>query len=358
MKRLFAFFLLGVFLLSITGCATEDVSSSVDEVQTIYAESSDTMETDQEKQFQETTSAPDYSGQILLTVSKLTFSVVGEQEDVYCGTLPREAITWTSADESIVWINNGIATAVGVGQTTVYAQYGDQKLECTVGCLAESRDALNSMSEMVLHSPRKYPPVGDGQPCSYFDDAVIIGDSVSYSLLLWAAETGGMGNATFLVRGGNSITGYVNYYNTISFQGAERTIEEAVALSGAKKAFIMMGVNDLGFMSVDQTVENLGIMIDRIREQSPEIEIYLESCLPVWDAGKQATKNVDVEAFNAALIAYAGENNFPYIEVASYVKDHTSGMAECYCSDFTSHMNYDGTDAWMQALKLFAQTQE
>lgn len=358
MKRIFTFFLLGVFLLSVAGCAANDTSATADSLPTITTSASATVENHDETQDQETTSSPSYDGQILLTVSKLTFSVVGEQEDIYCGTLPREAITWTSADESVIWIDNGIAKAVGVGQTTVYAQYGDQKLECTIGCLAETRGELNGMADKILHSPRKYPPVGDGQPCSYFDDAVIIGDSVSYSLLLWAAETEEMGNATFLVRGGNGITGYVNYYSTISFQGAERTIEEAVALTGAKKAFIMMGVNDLGFMTVEQTVENLDIMIDRIREQSPGIEIYLESCLPVWDAGDQATKNTDVEAFNAALMAYAQENDIPYIEVASYVKDHTGGMAECYCSDFTTHMNYDGTDAWMQALKLFAQTQE
>jgi hypothetical protein len=55
--------------------------------------------------------------------------------------------------------------------------------------------------------------------------------------------------------------------------------------------------------------------------------------------------------------AYAEEKDYHYVDVASYIVDHTGGMAKAYCADFSTHMNYEGIDAWMQVLKLYAKTQ-
>lgn len=298
-----------------------------------------------------------YEGDLYLTISSIMFSLPGETEDIYCGTIPREEITWTSGDESVVVVENGVLTAAGVGETTISAQYQDQYIECQAGCLASSEEELENCSIDVLQSPRKKPPVGDSQPCHFFDDAAIIGDSVTYGLCLWAGQTGELGDATFLVRGGMSLNRWALGSGTVSYQGKNYPLDKAVAASGVKKIFIMMGANDLGFKTVEETIENVDILMERILALCPDMEIYLESCLPVWDAGKQAAKNAIVEEYNLALQAYAEEKGFHYLEVASYIKDHTGGMAKSYCSDFSVHMNYDGTDAWMQALKLYGWTQ-
>ena len=315
---------------------------------------SETQETTEETETVATEA--EITGELLLTVSKLTFSVVEESEDIYCGTLPRDVITWESSDESVVLINDGVATAVGVGTATVTAQFRDQKIECEIGCLANTREELEALPMDVLNQPKKIPPVGDGQPCHFFDDAAVIGDSVSYSLVLWATQTGEMGDCDFLVRGGNGILGYVNHYKTINYQGLELSIEDAVEMVAPKKLFIMLGVNDLGFMTVEETMDAFRTLMDMIMERCPDAQVYLESLHPVWEDGIQGTKNADVNAYNELLKAYAEEMGYHYVEVSSYVMDHTGGMAKPYCADFSTHMNYEGIDAWMQALKLYGKT--
>ena len=364
MKRLIALLLALLLTFGLFGCSQDEkktgpavendvVTKQPKEENQAEMEqaSSETVET---AQSQETASSEtEISGELLLTVSKLVFSVVDESEDVYCGSLPRDVILWESADENIALVNDGVITAVGVGTTTVTAQFRDQVMSCEIGCLAQDQEELETQSKDVLNSPKRYPPLSDGQPSHFFDDAAVIGDSVSYSLVLWANQTGEMGECTFLVRGGNGILGYVNNYKRIGYQGEELRIEDAVERVAPGKLVIMLGVNDLGFMSVEETMDAFRILMERITERCPDAEVYLESLLPVWDAGIQNTKNVDVVAYNELMKAYAEEMGYHYLDVAAYVIDHTGGMAKPYCADQSTHMNYEGIDAWMQALKLY-----
>ena len=368
MKRFIALLLAFVLAFGLFGCSQEennpgpavqnDVTSEPAKEADQTTEGMPSSEPEETTEETETVATEaEITGELLLTVSKLTFSVVEESEDIYCGTLPRDVINWESGDESVVLVNNGVVTAVGVGSTTVTAQFRDQKVECVIGCLANDQEELETLSMDILNEPKKIPPVGDGQPCHFFDDAAVIGDSVSYSLVLWATQTGEMGDCTFLVRGGNGILGYVNGYKTINYQGLELSIEDAVEMVTPKKLFIMLGVNDLGFMTVEETMDAFRILMERIMERCPDAEVYLESLLPVWEDGIQGTKNADVNAYNELLKAYADEMGYHYVEVASYIMDHTGGMAKPYCADFSTHMNYEGIDAWMQALKLYGKTQ-
>lgn len=305
----------------------------------------------------ESASEPVAQGTVYLNAASMTFTLVGESDDLYCGSIPRELITWDSADETVAVVENGVVTAVGVGSTTISAEYQGQRLECAVGCLVNEESEIADLPMEIKNAPKKIPPANDGQVCHFYDDAGFIGDSVSYSLLLRANQTREFGSATFFVRGGNGIAGYVNRYKTIGFRGQEYTIEEAVALSGVKKIFVMIGVNDLGFMSVEETMAYYTTMMDNILALSPDLEVYLESLLPVIDTGIQGAKNSHVNALNDLLKVYAEDNGFHYIDVAPYIRDHTGNMPLAYSSDASTHMNYEGTDIWIQVLKLYAATQ-
>lgn len=46
--------------------------------------------------------------------------------------LKREEITWTSSDESVATVENGVVTAVKNGNVTITASFGDQKIECKI----------------------------------------------------------------------------------------------------------------------------------------------------------------------------------------------------------------------------------
>lgn len=90
-----------------------------------------------------TTAPPASGGTIVVNPNPLmnrkdfTLSSVGKTWDLYKGTdmsetVNADQIEWSSADESVCTIVNGVVTATGAGETKVYAKYGDEAYECIV----------------------------------------------------------------------------------------------------------------------------------------------------------------------------------------------------------------------------------
>ena len=349
MKKCLVLCMAASLLLGLFGCAAEDTTPPETTVipETTAAVVTEPVETE-----------PVYVGDLFFSVSEITFSIVGESEDIYVGTSPREQITWGSEDESIVTFQDGILTAVGVGSTTVYAEYGQQRLTCAVSCLAQTQEELDAMDDEILRSPKRKPPIIENPPLEYFDDAAVVGDSISYIMFQYETKHGLMGNPLFLARGGTSLNGLVLYYKNIFYKGQEMKIEDAVAKSGVKKLFIMMGNNDVGYRSIEATMESWDIMLERIFAQSPDVEIYIQSCLYEWEELYSTNaKNQKIDQYNEELIRYCEENGYHYVDIHQYVEDHTNRMASIYSMDKGIHLNETGCIMWMQALNAYAQLQ-
>lgn len=65
-----------------------------------------------------------------------TLNSKGATWKIYDGDIPVKQITWTSDDEKVATIKDGVVTAVGFGVTKVHAEYSGTKLSCTVRCSA------------------------------------------------------------------------------------------------------------------------------------------------------------------------------------------------------------------------------
>ncbi len=77
----------------------------------------------------------------MLTRMELEFTAAGESWELYAGSVALEEIVFSSDDELVATIDeNGVATAVGEGQTVVYAQYGDQIVSCNISCVFKDED--------------------------------------------------------------------------------------------------------------------------------------------------------------------------------------------------------------------------
>lgn len=301
---------------------------------------------------------PAPTGTLLLSVSHIDFSLVGESEDVYLGTVPAEAVTWEIEDPAVATFENGVLTAVGVGTTTARAIFGDQMLECQVGCLAQTQEELDKLDAEILTAPKRYPPEVDESATEFFADAAIVGDSISYVLFQYETKNGGLGHPLFLVRGGSSLFGFVLRSKNVYYKGRERYMEDAVAASGVKKIFIMLGQNDLGYRSIEKTMEAWDTFLERILEKSPDVEVYLQSCTPEWRSLREDDAQNDVLAeYNLLLEEYAQEHGYHFVEIASYVVDHTGRMSDQYNMD-KRHMNNQGCAVWIQALNTYAYQQQ
>ena len=357
MKKFLAWLLLVATILSLCGCAAETAPTETAQVpETTLTEPLETQA--------ETLAAQPkmQEGSLFLKVSAITFSVVGESEDIYLGMIPREEVTWESDDPSVVSVENGVLTANGVGTTTIRAVYGEQQVECTAGCLASTQEELEGLGFDVLCTPKRLPPEIDlTEPCSYFDNAAIVGDSITYFLFQWESKTNYLGNMLFLARGGVSMNSFAKRFKNIYYKGKEMNLEDAIAQSQVERVYFLMGSNDISAKTQRPYIyDNWNLMLERIREKSPDVEIVLLSNIPLYGdelESKQErflTYNTMIEEYNANLRQFAQDNGCMFLDLAYYVKDHCGRMPKIY-NQGSYHMNEDGCLNWMKILRHYAQ---
>ena len=358
MKKFLAWLLLAATVLSLWGCA-----SGSDQPETTAAP---TEEVTEETAAAETPApapeAEEPEEQLFLKVSGITFSVVGESEDIYLGLVDPELVTWESDDPSVVSVEKGVLTANGVGTTTVRATYADQTVEIPAGCLAATPEELAALDEETRSAPKRLPPqVLLEEPCSYFDNAAIVGDSITYFLMQWESKTNYLGNMLFLARGGVSMNGFVLRFKNIYYQGREVALEDAICNSGVERVYFLMGSNDISSSTQRPNLHNnWDILLERIREKSPDVEIVLLSNIPLYGSDLDA-RNTDftdhnqrIEEYNIWLKQFAEENDCLYLDLCYYVTDHNGRMPKIY-NQGSYHMNEEGCLNWMKILRYYAQ---
>lgn len=355
MKR-YGIGLLALFLvLGLMGCAGKQEITPTEEIPSTETVSNTQTQAPSETEPETETETEPLTGQLYFTVSKITFPLVGGSEDIYIGTSPREKITWESGNEEVVRVEDGVLTAMGVGETTVRAVYGEQEMSCSVACLAEDEESLKKLDWAVLRAPLRLPPEVPEEPHPIFEDSAIVGDSISYILFQNETRYGGLGHPLFLARGGAGIYGFTEHFFNVLYKGQERSIEDAIAESGVKRVFIMLGQNDLGYRTVDEVLESWDVLVEHIRKKSPDIEIYIQSVVPEWqgDSGI-SSRNDKIREHNRRMREHVEELDCEYVDIYSYIEDSMGGMATDYNMDSLIHLNPEGCKVWMQALNAYA----
>lgn len=298
------------------------------------------------------------AGTLFLTDEKITFSVVGEQASVYAGSVPAHEVQWLSDDPGVVSVEDGILTAQGVGTTKITGCWGDQIVECEAGCLANNREELLQIPRSQLQTPKRIPAKVEFDPAAFFGDAAIIGDSLSANLMVHELKTNLLGHPLFMARKNIGVLNFVTYKINLYYQGAEYHVEDAVAVSGVKKVFFMLGMNDIGYQSPEEFLERYTILVDRVREKAPDAEIYIQTCPPWYrDTLPFSSFNDKIDQCNLLVTEMAAEKGCHVVDLAAYIKDHINSMAKEYTMDFEAHLNYEGSVVWMEVLRVYAYAQ-
>lgn len=230
----------------------------------------------------------------------------------------------------------------------------DNTTEPTEGNTTEPTTPSNPAGS---RDPAMEAPANQTVDSSFFDDAVFVGDSISLKLSYYAASSGELGKAKFLVVGSYGVNNAVYDHpdTKLTYQGVKyQDIEEALAATGAKKVFIMLGMNDIGLYGIEKTIANWSVLLDLIHSTCPDITVYIQSMTPVWTGGEKGKlNNTNVLKYNAQLKAFAESNGYKYIDVHPYMQDSTGGLATCYCSDSYVHLTNEGAQRWIAVLKAY-----
>ena len=222
----------------------------------------------------------------------------------------------------------------------------------------ESQSANPSVPGTLVGAVPESAPV-DG---SYFDDAVFIGDSVSLKLAYYEAAMNKLGGAQFLTAGslgsGNALWAVSSKSVHPTYQGVKMRLEDSVPLTGAKKLYIMLGMNDIAVYGINGAVNNMVTLIEGILANVPDMEVFIQSMTPIGATSNVASKNglnnTNIRRYNEALLAMAQAKGWHFVDVASVMYDSNGYLREDYCSDnndMALHFSNAGCEAWIAYLK-------
>ena len=195
---------------------------------------------------------------------------------------------------------------------------------------------------------------------TFFSETVFIGDSITYGLSTYCNMYHSLYGAKFLCASSYAVRHAIvdpepgnKDIVSIKYQGESMRPEDALKKMGAKRVFIMLGLNDISF-GVDYTLNNWKILIKNIQEACPDIEIFIQSATPLHaDRDKPGNKlnNANMNLYNQGLQALCEEFGCRYVDVSTPLKDDHGQLKNEYCSDAYCHMSYAGIDVWIQTLK-------
>lgn len=195
------------------------------------------------------------------------------------------------------------------------------------------------------------PMLPDGiEDGSYFDDAVFLGDSTINTLKVYEQINDCFGDALFLCRPSYAIRHAAENTMQLTWRGGSYTIEDIVAASGAKKLFIQLGMNDVALVGPEHSMEYWEIVLPRIREQSPDVQIFIQAGTPIYRESGRLT-NVNMDAYNELLKTFAEENGCFFIDIATPFKDENDYLMQKYCYDNYCHLNVEACEIWVRTLK-------
>ena len=190
-------------------------------------------------------------------------------------------------------------------------------------------------------------PAGARVSDDFFNGTIFVGDSVTLKLDRYVRQVRQsdapnlLGNAKFFTSGG---LGSGNLQEPVTkdsshptFKGKKMLLENAIAEAKARKVYIMLGMNDLAVFGVEGSVDSMMSLLKRIRENSPEVEIFVESATPRLAGKDQKTlNNANLEKYNELLCAAvesSGMEKVYFVDVASVLRDENGCLPLEYCSD-------------------------
>ena len=134
-------------------------------------------------------------------------------------------------------------------------------------------------------------------------------------------------------------------------------MKERVYDYNPSKVFLLIGTNDLrDEKSVAEVVDNIKKIIEEIKINKKEAEIYLESIYPVNEKinkrGVEGRKNEDIKEINKQLKKYAKKENITFINIYDKLVDDKGLLNEDYTTDGL-HLNDNGYEVITKELKKY-----
>lgn len=200
-------------------------------------------------------------------------------------------------------------------------------------------------------SSMKFDPIvkkTDAVDDDYFNDAVFIGNSRTEGFIM----SNGLSNVNALASKGLMVDTVFNK-QVIKMDGRRLTVSEALKKSSFDKVYIMLGMNELGWVYSEKYIEKYENIIDCIREVDSDAVIYVQSILPVSQKKSQNDKiynNDNINNYNKLLIKMCARKQTYYVNVREDIENQDGCLPQDAALDGV-HLNKVYCVKWYDYLK-------
>jgi lysophospholipase L1-like esterase len=208
------------------------------------------------------------------------------------------------------------------------------------------------------------PPAGAEKPS--FDGTVFVGDSIMQQIGRYRLEQAEQGNpvlegARFLAISSYSLSQAsrvtpAKHKPAPMLRGARVSLPEGLRLMEAKRAFILLGMNDEAGARLDNQILLYRRLIERALDRNPGLDLIALSVTPITKTAQTKKLNqANFNAFNAALKALCQELGVGYLDVATPLMDEEGFLRPEFSSDNRVHLSKKGMKMFVETIEAFAQ---
>ena len=194
---------------------------------------------------------------------------------------------------------------------------------------------------------------GDWVKSEYFDDAMFVGDSITYGMQVYNTMT----NATVIAHTGINPQTILSKA-VIQQDGELLTILEAMNQHDPGKIYIMLGANGVAFLEEGDMMRFYGEFIDSVQQQHPNALVYVQSILPVTAEKSEDERysNDRIDQYNISLMNLCKEKGVYYLNVAEAFKDENGNLPTEASPKDGMHFGSTYYMKWFDYLKCHAIT--
>ena len=203
-------------------------------------------------------------------------------------------------------------------------------------------------NETGLYDYSKPVPKSKEVGLDYFKDTVFIGDSRTEGFIL----NNGLTSKTISYTSKGLQVNTIFTDKAINMDGKKVTIMEALKNTSFSKVYIMLGINETGWIYSDLFIKKYAEIIDEIRNINPSCTIYVQSILPVSEKVSnehEYIKNSKIDEYNSLIKQMANDKKVYYINVKEIIENQNGALPDEAATDGI-HLVKQYCEKWLKYL--------
>ncbi len=181
------------------------------------------------------------------------------------------------------------------------------------------------------------------------ENVAFIGDSRTQAFLMYT----GLNNVTDYTNIGLMVDTAVTKKIVTNSSGEKITLLEDLKYKNIDTIYIMLGINELGWVYSSIFIKNYEELIDKIKEIKPDCEIILQSIIPVTKTksdNDSIYNNNRITEYNTLIKEMANRKKIKFIDLVPVLADESGNLPENASPDGI-HLNKEYCLKWLEYLK-------